>query len=431
MSAATQRARRAVLPAAIVLAVAATASAQEPLTLGQAEQRALANHPEVKLGEYVANAASEVVRETRSAYFPTVFGSVTGAGAEEGTRITAGALNNPTILSRAAAGVAFGQLITDFGRTGDLVASSRLRADAQRTSIDAYKADVLLQVDGAYFDVLRADAVRRVSEETVSARQLVVDQITALANANLKSALDVSFAQVNLSEAQLMLVAARNDLQSASARLAAAMGLTSGSFRLAEEPLPEAPPADSAPLVAEALAKRPDVVAERQAAQAAAKFADAERALFFPTVAAAGAAGVTPYRPDGLNDHYAAVGVNVNVPLTNGDLFGARRAEARLRAEAENERVRDVENRITRDVTTAWLEVRTAYQRLDLTAQLLAQSSDALELAQSRYNLGLSSIVELTQAQLNKTRAEIEQASARYDYQARSAALRYQLGRLP
>jgi hypothetical protein len=38
--------------------------------------------------------------------------------------------------------------------------------------------------------------------------------------------------------------------------------------------------------------------------------------------------------------------------------------------------------------------------------------------------------VELTQAQLNKTRAEIEQASARYDYQARMAALRYQTGSL-
>jgi outer membrane protein len=209
------------------------------------------------------------------------------------------------------------------------------------------------------------------------------------------------------------------------------MGVPAGTYRLAEEPLPDAPPADSAPLIAEALARRPDVIAERQASQAAARFAEAERALFFPTVAAAGAAGVTPYNPNGLKDHYSAIGVSVNVPITNGNLFAARKAEAQLRADAENERVRDIENRVTRDVTTAWLDVRTTFQRLDLTAQLLAQTSDALELAQARYTLGLSSIVELTQAQLNKTRAEIDQASARYDYQARASMLQYEMGRLP
>ena len=78
----------------------------------------------------------------------------------------------------------------------------------------------------------------------------------------------------------------------------------------------------------------------------------------------------------------------------------------------------------------AWLDARAGYQRLDLANQLVMQATSALDLAETRYNLGLSSIVELTQAQLNKTRADIEQASARYDYQARTAALRYQIGDL-
>jgi len=85
---------------------------------------------------------------------------------------------------------------------------------------------------------------------------------------------------------------------------------------------------------------------------------------------------------------------------------------------------------VSRDVTVAWLAARTSYQRLDLTNQLLGHASDALDLAQSRYNLGLSSIVELTQAQLNKTAAEIAQSTARYEYQANVSALRYQTGEL-
>jgi outer membrane protein len=112
----------------------------------------------------------------------------------------------------------------------------------------------------------------------------------------------------------------------------------------------------------------------------------------------------------------------------NGSLFAARRAEATLRVEAANGRVRDLENQIARDVRIAWLNARTSFQRLDLTNELLAQASQALELAQSRYDLGLSSIVELSQAQLNKTQAELEQASAKYEYQVQAAALAFATG---
>jgi outer membrane protein len=122
--------------------------------------------------------------------------------------------------------------------------------------------------------------------------------------------------------------------------------------------------------------------------------------------------------------------LNVSVPVTNGSLFAARRAQAAFQASAEQQTVKDLENRVTRDVEIALLDAQTAYQKLDLTNQLLAQSTDALDLAQQRYDLGLSSIVELTQAQLNQTRAEIEQATARYEYQGRQSALRYQTGDL-
>ena len=121
----------------------------------------------------------------------------TGAGAMDGTRIAAGGLNNPTILDRFAAGLAFSQLLTDFGRTGALTESASLTAASRAHDTDARKADVLLQVDRAYFNALRAQAVLKVAEQTVAARQLAVDQVTALADSHLKSGLDVSFAPVN------------------------------------------------------------------------------------------------------------------------------------------------------------------------------------------------------------------------------------------
>ena len=401
------------------------------LSLREAEQRALDNHPQIRAGQYLAQAAGEDVRLARSVYWPTFFGSVTGVAAADGSRITAGGLNNPIILDRAATGVALSQLITDFGRTGDVVQSQTLRAEASQEDAVTRRAEVLLQVDAAYFGALRAQAVLTVAQQTVEARRLVVDQVSALASSGLRSSLDLSFARVNLSQAQLLLTQAQSDLQSAFAGLTAAIGSARpATYQLSEEPMP-APPSDDGPsFVAQALRDRPDVAARRLAEQAAAKFADAERSLWWPSIAVGGAAGITPYHGVSLNDHYAAIGINMTIPIANGSQYSARQGAAAFRDMAERQALVDLENRVTRDVTIAWLDVKTAYQRVDLTSQLLAQAADSLELAQARYNLGLSSIVELTQAQLNKTQAEIDQASARYDYQTRQTALRFQTGAL-
>lgn len=402
-----------------------------PLSLEDAERLAVDRHPLIRAGRYAALAAGETVRETRSVYFPTVLGSFTGAAAADGTRVAAGGLNNPTILDRFAAGVGVSQLLTDFGRTSDLVGSSRLTADAREKDVETRRADVLLAVDRAYFDALRAQAVLKVAHQTVDARQLVVDQIEALAGSQLKSGLDVSFAKVNLGEAQLLLVQARNDVDAAYVTLSAAMGSSERmTYALADDSLPPAPDDDGAALVARALRNRPDLAAQRLAEEAAEKFAAAERSLWMPSVSFVGAAGFTPYHQVGLTDRYSAAGINVTVPLSNGNLLSARRAEAAFRAQSQTQTVHDLETRVARDVTVAWLDARTAFQRVDLSAQLLAQARDAAELAKARYDLGLSSIVELTQAQLNQTRAEIDQATARYQYQIKTRVLRYQTGRL-
>ena len=144
--------------------------------------------------------------------------------AENDSRITAGALNNPIIYDRFADGVTVGQLVTDFGRTHELVKSSNLHAQAQQENVTTSRADVLLQADRAYYDCLKAQAVLQVAQETVKDRQLVSDQITELEKNKLKSGLDVSFANVDLAQAQLLLIQAQNDLQASFAELSAALG---------------------------------------------------------------------------------------------------------------------------------------------------------------------------------------------------------------
>jgi outer membrane protein len=273
--------------------------------------------------------------------------------------------------------------------------------------------------------------VLHVAEETVKARQLVADQVGALAKSSLKSGLDVSFANVDLARSQLLLVQAQNDLQSSYAQLSEAVGYSNlRPFQLVEEPVPGAPPADVAPLIAEALRNRPEIVSQGLDVRSAQSYATAQRDLWFPTISAAGVIGVVPFRQDSLTSRYAAAGFNVSVPIFNGRLFNAEHAEATARAHVQEQYLRGLQNRIAQDVRTSWLNVISAYQRLSLTQQLLDQTTQAFDLAKGRYQLGLSSIIELSQAQLNLTEAQVTQVSARYDYESQTANLNYQLGRL-
>jgi outer membrane protein len=144
--------------------------------------------------------------------------------------------------------------------------------------------------------------------------------------------------------------------------------------------------------------------------------------------------GAIPYinTPAGspISTGYEGVAANVNIPVFNGHLFSARREAARQRALEADQRLRDEQERVARDVRIAWAGAITAFQRIDVTAQFLRQAALALQLAQGRYNLGLSSIVELTQAQLNLTQAEIENLNAKYDYQEQNSVLQYTIGAL-
>lgn len=409
----------------------AAAQGVQTLSLKEAEAIAIQNHPQIQAATELAHAAKAQVTEARSAYYPTVNGSLTGADAENNSRIAAGFLNNPIIYERYANGLAVDQLITDFGRTHQLATSANLHAQAQQENVVTSRADVLLGVDQAYFAVLRSQAVLSVAQETVKERQLVSDQVTALEQNKIKSGLDVSFANVALAQAQLLLIQSQNDVEASYSQLSAALGYgEQRTFQLTEEPLPPAPPAEFSAVLQQALKNRPELISLRLDANAAQSYATAERDLWFPTISAAGAAGLTPYGADQLASRYAAVGFNVNIPIFNGHLFGALRSEASARARAEDQDLRDLQDRVVRDVRMAWLNANSAYQRLSVTDKLLAQANQALDLATSRYKLGLSSIVELSEAQLNQTQAQIVQASAKYDYEDQISVLNYQAGLL-
>ena len=263
-----------------------------------------------------------------------------------------------------------------------------------------------------------------------------MNQVSELFKNKLKSQVDLSFAQVNLTDAKLMLLRAQDRVAAAYAGLGQALGTQQSiEYQLADQAMPPSPPDSVDPLITQAFQSRPELASIRLQQQADQKFVYAERDLKRPTVSLTAVGGALPYIDPGnanadIPAGYEAAAINVNIPVFNGHLFSARRQAAEYQLQATNQHVRDLQDRIARDVRTFWARAKTSYQAISATEELLQQANLAQDLAQGRYNLGLASIVELTQAQLGQTQAQVENVNAKYEYQEAYAALQYTLGSL-
>lgn len=411
---------------------AASSPSGPHLTLTEAEKIAITHNPNISVAHLLQLASAQTVRETRAGEMPEAVANLTAVGAHDNSRITAGGSNNPIVYNRAAAGLTVRQLITDFGRTRNLVKSEQSNNQAAIENERATAEDIRLAVDQAFYQVLAAQAVLKVAQQTVSTRQTTGEQIGALTQSKLRSTLDLSMANVQIEQAKILELDAQNALSGAMSNLNALLGSEADTqYQLADDvpAVPQPAPSNTEELVQLAFRSRPDLASLQDRYQAAKQFSSAEHDLLRPTISALATTGDTPVRADQIQSSwYGAAGANVSIPLFNGFEYTARAKAADFRASAAQEQVRDLRDTIARDVRTAVLNAQIAFQRITATQQLLNQANTALELAQARYKAGLSGIVDLTQAQLAQTEAEIGVNNARFGYQSALAVVRYQTG---
>jgi outer membrane protein len=425
----------------------ASQNAQQPLlnpgtpttSIGrpEAETLALKNNPRITADRLLALAAGQVTRETGSAELPQIYGAITAEKAEDGSRISSGALTDSRLYTHAGAGGTLSQLITDFGHTRNLVASNKLQQKAQDKTALATEQDVLLATDDAFYRLLNAQSLLEVAKATVAARNNVRDLTAALTKSALKSDLDLNIAAADLSQSQLLQLDAENAVASAGAALGALLAAPPDTVYQAVEDPTSAPPPPPSPdsataLNSEAQAQRPDLQALHLNAQAYQKFARAQQLQYLPTISALGIGGYTPVAPDGIfvPKWYAAGGVNLSVPLFTGFRITAQAEEAHLRQKATEKQAQNLSDTIARDVRIAMLNAQTAFRRIAVADEFRKQTAQALALAQTRYKLGLSSIVELSQAQLQSTQAAVTAVNSRYDYLLALRSLDYAKGQL-
>ncbi len=409
------------------------------ITRTQAETQALKNNPRITASQLLSRAAGQVTRETRSGELPQISGAGTAEKAEDGSRIGAapGLLTSSRLYTHAAIGGNFSQLLTDFGHTSNLVATNRLQQKAQDQTTLATQQDVLLATDQAFYRLLNAQALLQVAKVSVNARSNVQDVTQALTKSALKSDLDLNVASADLSQAQLMQLDAENAVASAGAALAALLAAPQSTMFQAVEDVENAPPpppdsSAASSITTAAQAQRPDLQSLKLSAQSYGKLARAQELQHLPSISALASGGLTPVGVAGVYEphRFAAAEINLSIPIFTGFRITAQTEEARFREKATENQAQDLSNSIARDVQTSVLNAQTAFRRIAVAEKFRDQTAQAFSLAQTRYKLGLSSIVELSQAQLQSTQAAVAAVNARYDYLLALRALDYTRGQL-
>lgn len=423
-----------------LLLAAGTAFAQEEvmlkgkfLALRQAVEIGLKQHPAVQEAQAQVKAADARIKQAQSLYYPQVYANantVAGAGRSNPRFLIGGGLLQEN-QSTFTGGVIANQRIYDFGFTQNMVESSKLAAEAQGQDLQARRSLITLTVQRAYFNSLKRQRLVQIAEETVRERGTITGQIGALYRQQLKSKLDLNLAQVELTNAESQLVRARNDLKASVVDLNRAMGIQ-GLDDYVLEDLPVAiRDLPALPTLLQNSLAHPELRRAKEfTASAEAKLVATKR-QYLPTISAIASGGTfDPFDPrqNQQTGGWWTAGALVSMPLFTGFLIENQVREAGAQQVAAQAASANIEQALTQQVTTSYLETLTLAQQIRLAEEQVRTAQEALHLSQQRYKLGLGTVVEVTQAEVAVAAAKTRLAESQYDYVISQATLAYAAG---
>lgn len=403
------------------------------LGLRQALEVALQKHPILEEASASMRAATARTEQTKSLYYPQVYANVdssAGSGRINPRFLIGGGLLQSN-LSAYTAGVIANQRLYDFGYTRSLVKSSQLAERAQEQDIQARRAVIALNVQRLYYNSLKRRKLVQIAEETVRERGVIKNQIEGLYRQQLKSKLDLDLVQVELTNAESLLVKARNDVKASFADLNRAMGIAgTDDYVLEDLPIEVRPQRALETLISESLA-HPEIRKAKELIASSQARVTAMKRQHLPTISALASGG--DYETFDTNRSLATggwwtAGAFISMPLFTGFLIENQVREAAAQQSAAQAGSLNIEQALIQQVTTSYLDTITLAQQIKLAEEQVKTAQEALQLAKQRYRLGLGSVVEVTQAEVAVTSAQTRLADAQYDYKIAEVTLAYASG---
>ena len=395
------------------------------LTLDEALSTALKNHPQIIEAKEILYGAETKTGQALANYYPQI-----SVAADWSRGQTFFAAQESIRLSQTnTAGLYLKQTLYDFGRTAGAADAARGNREAADKALTITRQDLTLRVSSAYYLLLATEKQVIAVSETVRARDQVYRQAQEFFNQGIRSKVDLARAEANLFAARTAWIRAENNREIARVELANAMGLASLGERTLLEPSPPAQHLPERSLVQqEAIRYRSELQQLTALKTSAAANLKTARGSYLPILSGTASVGYADrdFPPDG---NVWGVGLNLSMPLFSGFSSVEQVREANANINIIEARQNNLKLQIIKEAESAWLGANEAAARIVSTQKEVAAANESKALAEGRYQEGVGSIIEVTDAQPQALDAQTANIQARYDYYTALARLDRAIGK--
>ena len=402
------------------------------LTLEECIRIAVERHPDIRSKIAEANAAKLRVKQSFSSFLPSLdFSSgYSKSRVERSGNQHSSSFAGSDSRDNYTVGFALSQNIFDFGRSLSNWRMSKEEANAVSFILNTTGQNILFNVEEAYYNHLRALRLRNVNEEAVASAGLHLKQAQGFYEIGIRPKIDVARANVDLSNAKVGLIKAKNAVRLAKVDLDNAMGLNEPvSYQIQDDMGLTKSDYHIDDLLIIAYRNRPELLeldARSRALEQKIKFNKSEH---LPKLS-----GRLSYDWEGESsplDREWRAGITLDVPLFSGLDTSYRLKEAHENLKGLNSRIDSLKLQIKKEVEQAILSLREAEERLLATRVAVEQGRENLRLAEGRYKVGLATIIDLTDARVLLLEVNTNWIQALYDYKIADALTKKSAGTIP
>ena len=397
------------------------------MTLERCIELALGNNPQINAAFHDILASDSRIKQVWSNYFPQLSWQ-TGYTRIRQLQLSDALGKNLTFNYFILGQITFQQMLYDFGVTQNQATIKRLDYESYKTTLGATINDVIYQTKDAYYNLLLAFESKKVAEDTVNKFEMFYNQAKAFYEIGMNPKVDVTIAEVNLSNAKLQLIQADNAVNLAIARLNNIMGVPFIDKYNVQERL-QYQPVDITFNKAVDIAReaRPELKLAELKVESANQTLKLVKKSYFPTLSVEG-----QYQLGGrswTNNYGYNFGGYLNFPTVNGMLIKNEIQEARYLYDKELANARNTQNQIYLEIQNAFLTLEEKKNQMPVALLGVKQSKENYELSYGRYRVGEANPTELKDAQINYQQAQLSYYTALYQYNSAKAALEKAVGK--
>jgi outer membrane protein TolC len=386
------------------------------LSLGQLVDVALRNNPVTREAWFAARAAASEVGSKRSLYFPYV--EIDGTLERQKQSAVGGQFT--FLQTTYGPSIAASWLLFNFGAREAEVQEATRYLYAADWMHNAAIQDVVLSVAQAYYQYLNAKAQVAARQANLAEARRNLEAAQERHRAGVATIGDVLLAKTSASQSELALQIVQGQVQVVRGVLATSLGLEA-TVPVDVGSLPEDLPLDAVKagvdeLIARAVARRPDLAAQRFRALAAESRIRASAVDGLPSLSLDALGNRTFYHRPDVSDPFAtnwAGAISLRIPVFRGFDTAYQVQKAREEAEAAKAGAERTEDQVILDVWSSYYGVQTAAQSVLTTRDLLASARQSADVAEGRYRAGVGSILDLLTAQTAYADARSQEAQAR------------------